>query len=51
MVDFEKGAAAANEPDPDEWGRMKDEAERLAEERRRVANGNGTMAGVSDKAK
>jgi hypothetical protein len=34
MVDFEKGAAAAAEPDPDEWGRIQDEADRLAEERR-----------------
>jgi hypothetical protein len=32
-------------------GRIQDEADRLAEERRRAADGNATMASVSDKAK
>jgi hypothetical protein len=33
-IELGKRAAAKNEPDPDEWGRIQDEADRLAGERR-----------------
>jgi hypothetical protein len=39
-VELGKHAKAKAEPDPDEWGRIQDEADRIAEERRRAANGN-----------
>jgi hypothetical protein len=35
-IELRKRANAKAEPDPDEWGRIQDEADRLAEERKRA---------------